>query len=331
MRSKWTISYLREIWHKHKPDFLFLSETKQEFEFVQGFQDHFGFDNLVTVDPVGRSGGLALYYNNDYQVKVLYSSNRMIDVEAVALGKTIFLTFVYGDPVPDLREQVWERLTRYGLARSEPWFIIGDLNEITGNHEKEGGSLRSAASFVPFNNMIRNTGLLEFPAKGNKLSWRGRRGKGKGAVTVRCRLDRALANEEWHTLFPCSHTEYLNMVASDHRPLVAYLEDKIVRRRGQFRFDKRWVGKEGLMESITMDWAEHNEDRRNGLVEKISNCRQAISKWRKNNPPFGKEKIADLQKALEEVQNDDTRSQEEILEVSRKLQEAYKDEEEYWH
>ena len=79
---------------------------------------------------------MTLYYNNDYQVKVLYSSNRMIDVEVVALGKTVYLTFVYGDPVKDLREQVWEGLTRYGLSRSEPWFIIGDLNEITGNHEK---------------------------------------------------------------------------------------------------------------------------------------------------------------------------------------------------
>ena len=196
MGSHWTISYLREIWHKHKPDFLFLSETKQDFGFVQGFQSHFGYDNLVTVDPVGRSGGLALYYNNDYQVKVIYSSHRMIDMEAVALGKTVFLTFVYGDPVTDLREQVWERLTRYGLSRSDPWFIICDLNEITGNHEKEGGPLRSAASFVPFNNMIRNSGLLEFPAKGNIMSWQGRRGTGKGTVTVRCRLDRALANEE---------------------------------------------------------------------------------------------------------------------------------------
>jgi len=41
----------------------------------------------VTVDPNGRSGGLALFYNNEYQVQILYSSNRMIDVEAVALGK----------------------------------------------------------------------------------------------------------------------------------------------------------------------------------------------------------------------------------------------------
>lgn len=175
---------------------MFLSETKQETEFVQAFQAHIRFDNLFTVDPVGRSGGLALFYNNESQAQVLYSSNRMIDVEAVTNGKTVYLTFVYGDPVPKLREQVWERLTRYGLVRSEPWFIIGDLNEITGNHEKDGGSLRSADSFIPFNNMIRNTGLLEFPARRNKMSWQGRRGKGKGAFTVRCRLDRALANEE---------------------------------------------------------------------------------------------------------------------------------------
>ena len=335
MGSKWTISYLSEIRHKHKPDFLFLAETKQDSEFVQKFQAHFGYDNLVTVDPIGRSGGLALFYNSEYQVKVLYSSNRMNDVEAEALGKKVYLTFVYGDPVQQMREQVWERLTRYGLARSEPWFIISDLNEIIGNHEKEGGSIRSADSFIPFNNMIRNSGLLEFPARGNKLSWQGRRGKGKGAVMVRCRLDRALANEEWHTLFPCSFTEYLGMVASDHRPVVAYLDDKVPRRKGQFRFDKRWIGQAGLLDSITMGWAESNdggvEGRTEGIVKKISNCRHEIAKWRKNNPPYGKEKINELQQALKEVQTDNARSQEDILEVSRKLQEAYKDEEDYWH
>ena len=141
-----------------------------------------------------------------------------------------------------MREQVWERLTRYGLSRSEPWFIIGDLNEITGNHEKDGGALRSVDSFIPFNDMIRNSGLLEFPVWGNKLSWQERRRKWKGAVMIRCCLDRALANEEWHTLFPCADTKILGMVAYDHRPVVAYLEDKVRKRREQFRFDKRWIG-----------------------------------------------------------------------------------------
>ena len=89
MGSKRTIRYLREIWDKHKPDFLFLSETKQDTNFVQYFQSHFGYDNMVTVDPIGRSGGLALFYNNEFQINILYTSNRMIDVEAVALGKSI--------------------------------------------------------------------------------------------------------------------------------------------------------------------------------------------------------------------------------------------------
>ena len=82
------------------------------------------------MDPNGRSGGLALFYNNEYQVKILYSSNMMIDIEAVVKGKQVFLACVYGDPVQELREQVWERLTRFGLSRSEPWFIIGDLHDL---------------------------------------------------------------------------------------------------------------------------------------------------------------------------------------------------------
>ena len=57
-------------------------------------------------------------------------------------------------------------------------------------------------------------------------------GKGKGAVRIRCRLDRTLANEEWHALFPCFYTEFLRMVGSDHRPAVAFLEDNVSRKKG---------------------------------------------------------------------------------------------------
>ena len=101
------------------------------------------------------------------------------------------------------------------------------------------------------------------------MSWQDRRGKGKGAVTVRCRLDRALANEEWHTLFPCSYTEYLGLVGSDHRPVVAYLEDKVTRKKGQFRFDKRWLGQEGLIESITLGWSKDGNGEKGILSIKL--------------------------------------------------------------
>lgn len=83
------------------------------------------------------------------------------------------------------------------------------------------------------------------------------------------------------------------------------------------------------MESIVIGWSEYNEGCIEDIVTKISNCRHEIVKWRKNNPPYRKEKINDLQKILEEVRIDNNRSQEEILQVSRTLQDAYKDEEGY--
>lgn len=58
--------------------------------------------------------------------------------------------------------------------------------------KKQGGSLRHARSLLSFNNMIQNSGLLKFPARGNQMSRQGRREK----TTIRCCLDRVLANED---------------------------------------------------------------------------------------------------------------------------------------
>ena len=131
--------------------------------------------------------------------------------------------------------------------------------------------------------------------------------------------------------FPCYFKEYLGMVVSDHRLIVAYLGNKVPWRRRQFMFDKRWIGHDGLLESIGRGWGASTPENSWDFVSKIINCCHEIATWRKNNPSYGKERISELQKALEEVQTDNNRTQENILEVSRKLQKAYKDDEEFWH
>ena len=66
----------------------------------------FLFDHLFTVKPLGLSGGLALFTMDEFQVNVLFSNNRMIDIEAVIDGIKVFMTFVYGDPVLERGDQV---------------------------------------------------------------------------------------------------------------------------------------------------------------------------------------------------------------------------------
>ena len=121
------------------------------------------------MEPLGLSGGLALFYMNDVGVKVGFSNERMIDIEAKIEEHKVFITFVYGDPVVEHREAVWERLMRMSLQRSGAWLMVGDFNEITSNLEKKGGRKRPESSFLPFKNMISACGMIEFPHSGNFL------------------------------------------------------------------------------------------------------------------------------------------------------------------
>ncbi|KAG7567099.1 Ribonuclease H-like superfamily [Arabidopsis thaliana x Arabidopsis arenosa] len=121
------------------------------------------------------------------------------------------------------------------------------------------------------------------------------------------------------------------MVASDHSPVVATLLDKIPRGKRTFRFDKRWIGKDGLMEAISNGWNSESESGAGKFVEKLNNCRRAISQWRRELTPYGRQTIEELKSELHVAQRDDRRSREEITELTLRLKEAYRDEELYWY
>ena len=77
-----TKQHLRELHRFFAPSFLFLSETKNTRSFLQEFQVSFGYNKLFTMEPKGRSGGLALFYIDSYGVSILYFDKRMIDIAA---------------------------------------------------------------------------------------------------------------------------------------------------------------------------------------------------------------------------------------------------------
>ncbi|KAL1195595.1 hypothetical protein V5N11_035079 [Cardamine amara subsp. amara] len=190
--SLWIIQNLREMRREHFSDFMFLLETKNSSHYVLNMLRSLGYDKCQLVDPEGLSGGLTLFWKSSYEVEVLQADKRIIDVK-VKLGSIgFFISFVYGEPVIHLRQEVWDRLTNIGSTRKYAWLVIGDLNERIDNSEKLGGPPRDEADFYPFRNMIRDCGLLEVPSSGNRFSWAGTRNK----VYTQCCLDRALGNSD---------------------------------------------------------------------------------------------------------------------------------------
>ena len=56
-----TVRRLTEMCQKHRPGLVFLSETKNRRLLLQNMQIDLGIDHLFTVEPLGLSGGLALF------------------------------------------------------------------------------------------------------------------------------------------------------------------------------------------------------------------------------------------------------------------------------
>ncbi|CAA7024087.1 unnamed protein product [Microthlaspi erraticum] len=293
---------------------------------MHSFLNSFGYDKLFTVEPEGLSGGLALFYYDSFDVTVLSSSSRMIDVEATIEGKKVYMTFLYGDPVKECREIVWDRLIHISLQRKGNWLMIGDFNEIMGNHEKRGGRRRAESSFLDFRKMINSCGMIDFPYKGNPMSWVGYRASGK----VQCRLDRAIGNEDWHQSFSHTNVEYLKLWGSDHRPVLANILSKASEPRHNFRFDKRWLGREGFEDTVKAGWNMQPDTENGDVYRKTHTCRRAIAAWKRTCKTNSAKKIDEIKEQLEHAQTDLSISNDVFLNLKNNLCLAYREEELHW-
>ncbi|KAG7548894.1 Endonuclease/exonuclease/phosphatase, partial [Arabidopsis suecica] len=261
--SSETVQYIRGLRRQHFSDFMFLMETKQKLGYMSELKNSLGYDNLVTVEPLGLSGGLALMWKNSYKVEVLSKDKRIIDTK-ISLGSIVFcVTFVYGDPVRANRQVVWDRLSGLGLIRDAAWLLVGDFNELLTNAEKKGGPPRDESSFWGFREMAENCKITELRSSGNSFSWGGLR----NSIWVQCRLDRSFGNDEWFNLFPRANTKYLSMWASDHRP-------------------------------IRMGWSTA-EGPDTTLLDRIQRCRKSMARWKKQADLNSRDRINRLQTSHE--------------------------------
>lgn len=149
--------------------------------------------------------------------------------------------------------------------------------------------------------MFENCGMIEFPFTGNSFSWAGRTRAGR----VQCRLDQAVGNEDWHQLFSHTYVEYLLRWRLDHRPILATFVSRENQARKGFKFDRRWIGKEGFNSVVKEGWGSLSRDRDASLFEKIKNSQSAISTWKRQNETNNEKLIESLKKKLDSVQDDE--------------------------
>ena len=321
-----TVQRLMEIRQKYFPEVLFLMETMHDRNDLVDIQVWLGYNRVYTVNPVGRSGGLALFWKRLVDVEVFSADKKLVDI-GVQLGEKKFsVSCIYGEPNESKRIWFWEKMSKIGLNRRGPWCMVGDFNAISGNHEKCGGPSRSDSTFECFNDMLKTCKMKEPVSKRDLFTWGGRRGD----HWVRCKLDRCFGNKEWFDMFPRVNQEFLEKRGSDHRPVMVKLEKNHGGRKGRFRFDKNFLDLPQLKDKVIESWNDQEGFLNLRVSDRIKRCRNEICKWKKSFELNAKEKILRIQKRLEAEESGIWPSRDRISGLKLELIKAHREEESFW-
>lgn len=125
-----TIPRLKELRVTYFPEILFWMETMNNINVLVDLKVWLGYDQIFTVDPVNRWGGLALFWKNSVEVDIVYLDKNVIDVHSKMGNKQFFLSCIYGSPHISYRHMLWEHLMGMGVNRKNCWCMIGNFNEI---------------------------------------------------------------------------------------------------------------------------------------------------------------------------------------------------------
>lgn len=176
-----------------------------------------------------------------------------------------------------------------------------------------------------FRQLLQHWGPWNIKPKGNFLSWAGRRQNG----LVQCRLDRSVANQEWLEIFPQATIYYLKRVCSDHSPIVTDLDGMQWKRRANFKYDHRWVKRAGFVEAVNRTWKNQGSGQAS-LMSKITDCRKAISVWKRQAKPSSALRIQELHYQIDAASRQEQFKKEELENLRNELNEEYYNEELFW-
>ena len=99
------------------------------------------------------------------------------------------------------------------------------------------------------------------------------------------RLDRAVANNDWISLYPGTMVKHLECGFSDHKPIIIHLEGIPIRKQKPWRFEQVWLKEDECRAVVESAWQESlSSTSPMGVVEtNLKTCQARLRSWSKNS------------------------------------------------
>ncbi|KAL5699305.1 hypothetical protein ACHQM5_030229 [Ranunculus cassubicifolius] len=327
-----TVRHLKDLIRKEKPYILFLSETLVSNDHVNIIRISRLFDNFVAVSSRKTSGGLSLFWNNNYSLAITSSCKHHINASITSGHKrTVWqATFFYGSPHHLKKERSWNILKRLKVENGVPWLIIGDLNIVLHQSEKQGGTTFDGRDVQFARDIIQQEGLVDLGFAGSPTTWDNGR---EDLANIKQRIDRGLGNADWVFLFPNANIYHLTAIESDHCPILLDSEPVHEKYLKPFKFQAMWTRHSSYPDIISKSWSlSYPIDSILNLITKLKKTKINLKKW--NFEVFGNlgNNIKLVTEAIDTLQNlsPSKANLKEKKELEGKLEELLLCEEIFW-
>ncbi|XP_059433934.1 uncharacterized protein LOC132167054 [Corylus avellana] len=331
----WIVRDICRLVKEKKPNLVFLMETKLMASRVERVKYKLGFSSVFVVDCVGRSGGLALFWNDNELVEIQNYSRRHINAKISGVDGIAqwILTGFYGHPEVAKRKESWDLLMHLHSLTSSAWMCVGDFNEILADEEKYGANKRPRWQIRDFQQTMERCQLHDLGFLGPKFTWSNKREDGHFIME---RLDRAIANQAWMTSYPNYGVEVLANHTSDHAPINVQL---CIVRRDQWRLEKKffyaagWGKKDSHNNLIKSVWREKGlaSNPWMSFSAKIGRCKKVITRWQIKEKGQAESQIQQKTEQLKLLQMGDSRPEEEKIKLlQQEVNDIFEKEEMHW-
>ncbi|XP_073120983.1 uncharacterized protein [Henckelia pumila] len=260
--------------------------------------------NVIMSLWIQRKGGLALIWNDPFDITICSYSVGHIDCIITHDHRVWRFTGFYGNPIPHLIQQSWDLLHRLAQMREFqhlPWLVGGDFNEILYEEEKIGGSMRSLSQMSAFREALNSCNLRDIHCLGDQFTWCNRR---QQQDIIFERLDRFVCSSEWQLIYPSADVHNLDFYGSDHRLIMIsnnpHLDGRFSKGPRRFTFEHKWMLEEDFP-LLLEHW--NNGGLPGDLPAKLSTFSGILNSWADTRFSHMARKISNLHKELSYLQH----------------------------
>ncbi|XP_030479378.1 uncharacterized protein LOC115696624 [Cannabis sativa] len=160
------------------------------------------------------------------------------------------LSCYYGSPYITDKNNSWTLLSRlFDVSPLAPWIIVGDFNDYLGHNDRNSHCLPPPHAMHRFQNFLYKYSLSPLPFSGSRFTW-------KHGTSLE-RLDWAIVDHKWNTLFPTASLHHLPFFfGSDHRAIKVVFDGNpmIFRHDSHFCIENHWFLELDFFDLVKIGW-----------------------------------------------------------------------------